>query len=73
MTPKEKAENLTWHFYNKIEHMLTDEYSHFDWNIAISIAKDVVSEVILSATNKKTVKYWNKVSIELDYLIINKN
>jgi hypothetical protein len=72
LNPKQKAEQLTWYFYHKTEHMLNDEYSKFDWNIAVSLSKDVVNEVILFTTNKKNIKYWDTVSTELDLLIINK-
>jgi hypothetical protein len=85
MTPKEKAEQLAWHFYHKTEHMLNDKYSHFDWNIAISLAKDVVEEIMSFmkaddefedschfANHKKWSKYWPEVKKELDLLIINK-
>lgn len=41
-TPKEKAEQLVWHFYSKLEHTFNDEYSKYDWNISIRCAMDVV-------------------------------
>jgi hypothetical protein len=85
MTPKEKAEDLTWFYYHKIEHMLNDEYSHFDWNIAVSLAKDTVNEIIQFmqdydeledschfTNHKKWSIYWPEVKKELDLLIINK-
>jgi hypothetical protein len=45
MTPEEKAVDLVWSFYGKLEHTLNDEYSKNDWNLCVSCAQDVVNAI----------------------------
>jgi hypothetical protein len=85
MTPEEKAVDLVWSFYGKLEHTLNDEYSKNDWNLCVSCAQDVVNAIenfmymddIDSDTshnvNSKWVKYWLDVKFELEKLFKPKN
>lgn len=45
ISPKDKASELVWHFYNQMEHRLSEEYSPFDWNICVELATKVVDEI----------------------------
>lgn len=85
MSPKEKASDLVWGFYNKLEHTLNEEYSKNDWNLSASCAKDVVDEIFQFmqdddelnddchfANHKKWVTYWTEVRNEIEELYIPK-
>jgi len=79
MTPKEKASELVWKYYNNIEHTISDEYASKDWEIAKKCAIIAVDEVL----NTKTLKvrscgfvklceqhkeYWQEVKQEIEKL-----
>lgn len=78
--PKERAKQLTWSFYNKLEHTLNEEYSKNDWNLCVSCAKDVVKEIqnfmkedddvhySCHYANSPWTNYWIDVNKELDSL-----
>jgi hypothetical protein len=78
MTPKEKASELVWGFYNDLEHTLSDDYTYHDWDIAQNCAIKVVDEIFQFmkdddelnddchfANHKKWVTYWTEVRNEL--------
>lgn len=44
-SPEEKASELVWYFYNRIEHCLSEEYSQYEWNICVELATKVVDEI----------------------------
>jgi hypothetical protein len=80
MRPQERAEQLTWSFYSKLEHTLNDEYSKNDWNLSVSCAKDVVKAIMdfmkeddeihdsCHYANSPWANYWIEVNKELDDL-----
>jgi len=82
MTPKEQASELTWKFYNRLEHTISDEYSHMDYEISKECALIATDELIkhsmlilkqssifqpeLPALDLFT--FWNKVKVEIEKL-----
>jgi hypothetical protein len=78
--PIERATDLVWSFYFKLEHTFNDEYSINDWNICVSCAKDVVKEIFdfmkedddlndsCHYANSPWVNYWLEVEKELENL-----
>ena len=48
MTPKEKALDLWWTYYSRIEHTLSEEYSPHEKDIAKYLAVTAVDEIIKS-------------------------
>lgn len=78
MSPKEKANELVWHFYHNLEHTFNDDYTFHDWDIAQSCAIKVVDEIFQFmkdddelnddchfANHKKWPRYWTEVREEL--------
>lgn len=80
ITPKERAEQITWSFYHKLEHTLNEEYSKNDWNLCVSCAKDIVKEIMnfmkeddelnhsCHFANSPWSNYWFEVNKELENL-----
>ena len=72
MTPKEKALELVWKYYNILEHTISDEYSKKDWDIAKQcalIAVDLlISETFLDFYVNHPQPYWQEVKTELEKL-----
>jgi hypothetical protein len=46
MTPKEKALELWWKFYNRIEHTLSEEYSPHENFISRQLALIAIDEIL---------------------------
>ena len=44
--PQEKAKELVWKYYHKLEHTISDEYSKVDWEIAKECAIIAVDEIL---------------------------
>ena len=68
MTPKEKALELYWKYYNRIEHTLSEEYSeheNFLCKECALIAVDEICEIIYSDYD---LKYWQEVKKEIEKL-----
>ena len=72
MTPKEKAQELVWKYYNILEHTISDEYSKKDWDIAKQcalIAVDLlISETFLDFYVNHPQPFWQEVKTELEKL-----
>jgi len=80
MTPKEKAVELWWKFYGRIEHTLSEEYSLHEKSIAKQLSLDVVDEILefmrmddehsdtASNANSVWVNYWLTVKQEIEKL-----
>jgi len=74
MTPKEKAEQLTWKYYHNIEHTISDEYSNKDFEISkqcVIIAVDEILEIIRyhgTDIGKHSLMFWEEVKEELEKL-----
>jgi hypothetical protein len=49
MTPVEKARELWWKYYSRIEHKLSEEYSLHDSQVAKELALIAVDEMIGNA------------------------
>jgi hypothetical protein len=47
MTPKEKALELYWKYYNRIEHTLSEEYSEHEMFVVEQCALIAVNEMII--------------------------
>lgn len=77
MTPKEKALNLWWEFYHRIEHTLSDEYSVHENFITKQCALIAANEAIdqweyidiyisnLGGELNTNLKYWYEVKEEI--------
>ncbi len=77
ISPKDKASELVWHFYNRIEHKLSDQYSPFEWNICVELTNKVVDEISefmrtddelhdsSHYANSNWTTYWNEVKKEI--------
>jgi hypothetical protein len=68
MTPKEKALELWWKYYNRIEHTLSEEYSPHESFITKQCALIAVDEIIKELTEEISPgvhgfrhKYWKEV------------
>lgn len=83
MTPKEKALELYWKYYNRIEHTLSEEYSEHETFLCKECALIAVDEILYNAgmiwsgiytetgmTAKGEIrkKYWQEVKQELEKL-----
>ena len=82
MTPKEKALQLYWKYYNTIEHTLTEEYSEHETFLCKQCALIAVDEMLANAgmiwggRNTETGltardefrKYWQEVKQEIEKL-----
>lgn len=71
--PQEKAKDLVWKYYHKLEHTISDEYSKVDWEIAKECAIIAVDE-ILDYLNKIMIpnpfgQYWQQVKKEIQQLL----
>lgn len=75
MTPKEKAVDLTYWFYHRLEHTLNDEYDIHGWKISKMCAIKSVDEIIKELTEEISPsvhgfrhKYWEEVKKEIEQL-----
>ena len=71
MTPKEKALELWWKFYNRIEHTLSEEYSVHENFIAKQLALITVDELIYETQFEVPnirQRYWIDVKQEIELL-----
>ena len=64
MTPKEKAIEIVWKFYNNIEHTISNEYADKDWEIAKQCAL-VAADECLKTCVFSMIYYWQEVKEEL--------
>ena len=56
MTPKEKALELYWKYYNRIEHTLSEEYSEHETFLCKQCALIAVDELIKESCNYSQFK-----------------
>jgi hypothetical protein len=75
MTPKEKALELWWKYYGRIEHTLSEEYSPHEKFItkecALIAAEEVKEQLIQNLDNDVSsihAIYWEKVKQEINKL-----
>ena len=78
MKPEEKARELWWKYYNRIEHTLSEEYSPEETEIAKGLALIAVEEIIgldifdcnceWSDEDGDTREYWKEVKQEIEKL-----
>lgn len=74
MTPKEKAEELYYKFYNRIEHTLSEEYSPHEKDIVKQSALIAVDEILNTfedIDDGQTVipyDYWQQIKQEIEKL-----
>jgi hypothetical protein len=76
MTPKEKALELYWKYYNRIEHTLSEEYSEHETFLCKQCALIAVDEILSdyknyllhANTEYKGLMYWKEVKQELENL-----
>ena len=76
MKPEEKARELWWKYYNRIEHTLSEEYSPEETEIAKGLALIAVEEIIgldifecnceWSDEDGDTREYWQEVKREIE-------
>ena len=62
---KNKASELVYQFYHRIEHKLSEEYSKFDWDISKELALLTVNELIKYSNEPS---YWERVKAEINNL-----
>lgn len=69
MTAKEKALELWWTYYSRIEHTLSEEYSPHEKDITKKLAVIAAHEVISVVwSNPDDVGYWMQVVHEIENL-----
>ena len=75
MTPKEKALELYWKYYNRIEHTLSEEYSEHETFLCKQCALIALDEILNDnwyiATYKDLINrkaYWEEVKQEIEKL-----
>jgi hypothetical protein len=69
MTPKEKALELWWTYYSRIEHTLSEEYSPHEKDITKKLAISAVDEILsVIWNNPEDVDYWSQVKKEIEKL-----
>lgn len=78
MAPEEKARELWWKYYNRIEHTLSEEYSPEETEIAKGLALIAVDEIIgldvfdcnceWSDEDGDTREYWQEVKVQISNL-----
>ena len=74
MTSKEKAEELWWRYYNKLEHTLSEEYSPHEKFICKECALITVYEILSTfeyssqADELSKTLYWEEVIKEIQKL-----
>ena len=74
MTAKEKAEELWWKYYNKLEHTLSEEYSPHEKFICKECALITVYEILNTleyssqADELSKTLYWEEVIKEIQKL-----
>lgn len=69
LTPEEKAGELFYYFYNRIEHKLSDQYNLHSTEICKMCALKVVEEVLDVAyynNNQPEISFYNKVKKHLE-------
>lgn len=76
MTPKEKADELWWKYYNSIEHKLSEEYSPHEKHITKELVLIALNEIIRldifdcncewSDEDGDTKEYWIEVKQEIE-------
>jgi hypothetical protein len=75
MTPRERALGLYFKYYNRIEHVLSEEYSQHEKFIvkqcALVAADEIKEELICNLDNEISAIhaiYWEKVKREIEKL-----
>ena len=69
MTPKEKALELWWKYYHRIEHTFSEEYSPHESFIVKQCALIAVDEIIwLLNNNQIDIDYYQEVKQEIELL-----
>jgi endogenous inhibitor of DNA gyrase (YacG/DUF329 family) len=75
MTPKEKALELYWKYYNRIEHTLSEEYSKHETFLCKQCALIALDEILNDnwyiATYEDLINrkaYWEEVKQEIEKL-----
>ena len=75
MTPKEKALELYWKYYNRIEHTLSEEYSEHENFLCKECALIAVDEILrlnvfdyYESDWSNTIEYWQEVKEEIEEL-----
>jgi hypothetical protein len=69
MTSKEKALELWWKYYSRIEHTLSEEYSPHEKDITKKLAIAAVDEILsVIWNNPEDVDYWSQVVNEIKNL-----
>jgi hypothetical protein len=68
MTPKEKALDLYWKYYNRIEHTLSEEYSKHETFLCKQCALIAVEQILEIIFSDYDWQYWNEVKQELEKL-----
>ena len=66
MTPKEKALELYWKYYNRIEHALSEEYSEHETFLCKECALIAVDEIL--DKDGYNNDYWHEVKQEIEKL-----
>ena len=74
MTPKEKALELYWKYYNRIEHTLSEEYSEHETFLCKECALIAVDQIldlidtIYDYDRESLNPYWREVKQEIEKL-----
>lgn len=73
-TPKTEAHRITYIYYSKIEHTLSDEYCVVSWGIAKDLALIAVDEILKIDLSKPyqeenyLANWWSQVKKEIEML-----
>jgi hypothetical protein len=66
MIAKEKASSLWWEYYNRLEHILSEEYSPHAKSIAKECALIVCNEVLGYMGADRGYQFWMEVKEEIE-------
>ena len=72
MTPKEKALELYWKYYNRIEHTLSEEYSEHETFLckqcALILVDELITEGFFTDGYYNRAAFWQEVKQEIEKL-----
>jgi len=66
MTPKEKADELWWKYYNSIEHKLSEEYSPHEKHITKELVLIALNEILGHMGADRGYTFWQEVKKEIE-------
>jgi hypothetical protein len=73
MTPKEKALELYWKYYNRIEHTLSEEYSEHETFLckecALIAVDELITEGFFTDGYYNRSAFWQEVKQEINEII----